>query len=151
MLALLFILLIELNVGLISLTTPLCVIILDAAPANLPGRPTRFPTLLTDFARAAAASAAFFAFLLALLAWVISAAAGEAAFTAVTAMLSGWFGLLLLFGFSASFFYHLVNGIRHLGWDAGYGFDKAFARLSGWVSLVVAVALTLLFWLGVFA
>jgi succinate dehydrogenase / fumarate reductase cytochrome b subunit len=32
-------------------------------------------------------------------------------------------GVLLLFGWSVAFFYHLCSGIRHLAWDAGYGFD----------------------------
>ena len=88
---------------------------------------------------------------LALLAWVISAAIDEATFNFVTELLSGWIGMLLLFGFSASFFYHLGSGVRHLFWDAGYGFDKDFARLSGWVTLVAAISLTALFWLGVMA
>jgi len=86
---------------------------------------------------------------LALVAWVISISLGEDAYNAVTAILSGPVGMLLLFGFSASFFYHMVNGIRHLFWDAGYGFEKNFARRSGWAALAVAVLLTLIFWAGV--
>jgi succinate dehydrogenase / fumarate reductase cytochrome b subunit len=86
---------------------------------------------------------------LALLAWVIAIAQGEAAYNSVTEILGGPLGMLLLFGFSASFFFHLGNGIRHLFWDAGYGFDKNVARLTGWVTLIVAVLLTVLFWVGV--
>jgi succinate dehydrogenase / fumarate reductase cytochrome b subunit len=86
---------------------------------------------------------------IALLAWIISASLGPEAYSSVQGLLSGPLGLLLLFGFSASFFYHLGNGIRHLVWDAGYGFDKDVARLSGWVTLVVAVIFTALFWIGV--
>jgi succinate dehydrogenase / fumarate reductase cytochrome b subunit len=86
---------------------------------------------------------------IALLAWVISAALGEAAYNSVLALLSGPIGMLLMFGFSASFFYHLGNGIRHLVWDAGYGFDKEVARLSGWFVLGAAIACTALFWFGV--
>jgi succinate dehydrogenase / fumarate reductase cytochrome b subunit len=86
---------------------------------------------------------------LALLAWIISASLGQEAYASVEGLLSGPLGLLLLFGFSASFFYHLGNGIRHLAWDAGYGLDKDVARLSGWVTLVIAVIVTALFWIGV--
>jgi succinate dehydrogenase / fumarate reductase cytochrome b subunit len=86
---------------------------------------------------------------LALLAWIISAALGREAYESVRTLLAGPFGLLLLFGMSASFFYHLANGIRHLFWDAGYGFDKDFARLSGWATLIAAVLVTALFWVGV--
>jgi succinate dehydrogenase / fumarate reductase cytochrome b subunit len=86
---------------------------------------------------------------LALLAWIISAALGREAYESVRALLAGPLGLLLLFGMSASFFYHLANGIRHLFWDAGYGFDQQVARYTGWATFVAAVLFTLLFWWGV--
>ena len=86
---------------------------------------------------------------LALAAWIISAAAGPSAYEGVRQILAGPLGLLLLFGFSAAFFYHLGNGIRHLFWDAGYGFDKQVARLSGWVTFMASVVFTLAFWLGI--
>jgi succinate dehydrogenase / fumarate reductase cytochrome b subunit len=88
---------------------------------------------------------------MALLAWVISAALGEDTYNCVLELLSGPIGMFLMFGFSASFFYHLGNGIRHLVWDAGYGFDKEVARLSGWFVLGAAIACTALFWFGVMA
>jgi len=86
---------------------------------------------------------------LALLAWIIAAALGREAYESVRTLLAGPLGLLLLFGMSGSFFYHLANGIRHLFWDAGYGFDKNFARLSGWATLIAAVLITALFWVAV--
>ena len=85
----------------------------------------------------------------AMLAWLISASLGPEAYAGVQGLLSGPLGWVLLFGFSASFFYHLGNGIRHLVWDAGYGLDKDVARLSGWVTLVIAVIFNALFWIGV--
>ena len=87
--------------------------------------------------------------ILALLAWLISAALGEAAYNCVLNILKGPVGVLVLFGFSISFFYHLGNGIRHLVWDIGYGFDKEVARLSGWFVLGTSIACTALFWLGI--
>ena len=86
---------------------------------------------------------------LALLAWIIGAALGREAYESVRALLAGPLGLLLLFGMSGSFFFHLGNGIRHLFWDAGYGFDRDFARLSGWATLIAAVLVTALFWVAV--
>jgi succinate dehydrogenase / fumarate reductase cytochrome b subunit len=86
---------------------------------------------------------------LALVAWIVAAAAGADTYAAVAAVLTGWFGILLLAGFAASFFLHLANGIRHLFWDAGYGFDKNTARNTGVVTLLTAVVLTALFLLGV--
>jgi len=88
---------------------------------------------------------------LALVAWIVSAALGGEAYGAVLGLLSGPVGLFIMFGFSASFFYHLGNGVRHLFWDAGYGFEKETARLSGWFTFLASVVCTGLFWLGVMA
>ena len=84
----------------------------------------------------------------ALVVWPVSAAMGGESYAAVTAFLTGWFGVLLLIGFSASFFIHLGNGIRHLFWDAGYGFEKGRARTTGIITLVVAAGLTVVYLLG---
>lgn len=51
-----------------------------------------------------------------------------------------------LVGFTFAFFYHLMNGVRHLVWDAGHGFEKKQARLSGWVAFLGAIVLTALLW-----
>lgn len=85
----------------------------------------------------------------ALVAWIVSAAASAEAYDLVAGVLAGPLGMLLLAGFSISFFFHLGNGIRHLAWDAGYGFDKAVARKTGWFTLIFAIILTALYWLMV--
>jgi succinate dehydrogenase / fumarate reductase cytochrome b subunit len=82
-------------------------------------------------------------------AWIVSVALGPAYYDALVAVLGGPIGLLLLFGLSGAFFYHFGNGIRHLFWDAGYGFDQQVARYTGWATFVAAVLFTLLFWWGV--
>jgi hypothetical protein len=58
-------------------------------------------------------------------------------------------GVLLLFGWSVTFFYHLCSGIRHLAWDAGYGFEIRDAYRSGYAVLAATVVLTVLAWLYV--
>ncbi len=88
---------------------------------------------------------------LALVAWIVAAASGTAAYAVVTGLLTGWFGILLLLGFSASFFIHLGNGIRHLFWDAGYGFGRATAHKTGVITLAAAALLTVLFLAGVWS
>ena len=55
--------------------------------------------------------------------WLIAVAAGGEVFAATHAFLASPIGILLLFLWSVAFFYHLCNGIRHLAWDAGYGFE----------------------------
>jgi succinate dehydrogenase / fumarate reductase cytochrome b subunit len=78
-----------------------------------------------------------------LVAWLAAAAAGPAWFATATAAMGSLVGRVVLFGFTWALFYHLSNGIRHLFWDAGFGFELEHARLSGLVvlavSLVVAV------------
>lgn len=81
-----------------------------------------------------------------LAAWVIAAAMGEEAFAVVDGHLGAWYGQLLLFGWSYALFYHLCNGVRHLIWDAGIGLDKDAARLNGYATIAVSVALTAAVW-----
>ena len=55
--------------------------------------------------------------------WLIAAASGPEAYEGVQDFLGSWIGLLLLFGWTLSLFYHLCNGIRHLVWDTGHALD----------------------------
>lgn len=79
--------------------------------------------------------------------WLIRAADGPDAYLAFTRVMGSPIGMLVLIGLSLSFFYHLSNGIRHLFWDVGYGFEKHQATRSAWAVLVVSVVLTAAFWL----
>jgi succinate dehydrogenase / fumarate reductase, cytochrome b subunit len=81
--------------------------------------------------------------------WLVAVAAGGQMFTATHAFLASPIGVLLLILWSASFFYHLCNGIRHLVWDAGYGFELRTAHRSSLAVLVATVLLTVLAWLPV--
>ena len=77
-----------------------------------------------------------------LVAWLIAAAHGAAAFDCAQAVAGSWYGRLLLFLWAFALFYHLCNGIRHLAWDAGFGFDLKTTYLSGWTVVIAAVVLT---------
>jgi len=76
--------------------------------------------------------------LCALVYWLASAAAGEGEYQRAVTLLSAWPARLLLLAWLAAFCYHLANGIRHLIWDAGFGLEKAQARRSARVVIVVA-------------
>src|SRR6266566_8595975 len=82
--------------------------------------------------------------------WLVAVAAGGEVFAATHAFIASPIGLLLLFGWSVAFFYHLCSGIRHLAWDAGYGFEIRDAYRSGYAVLAAPVVLTVLAWLYVF-
>ena len=76
-----------------------------------------------------------------LAAWLIALASGPDAFATASALVSApWFKPLLV-GWTFCFFFHLANGVRHLTWDAGYGFDPRRIRASGrWVIAVTLLA-----------
>ncbi len=78
--------------------------------------------------------------------WLIAAATGAESYTTVNGFLGSWFGKILLFLWSFAFFFHLCNGIRHLFWDAGKGFDKADVEKTAKAVLIASVVLTLLTW-----
>lgn len=88
---------------------------------------------------------------LALTYWLTAAAYGPEAFDRAQAFMGSWFGRLILFGWSLCLFYHLCNGVRHLAWDAGWGFQLPQVRFSGAIVLVATVALTLITWIGGYA
>ena len=81
--------------------------------------------------------------------WLIAVAAGGELFAATHAFIASPIGVLLLFLWSVAFFYHLCNGIRHLAWDAGYGFELRQVHLSGYAVLAATAVLTVIAWLSV--
>jgi len=78
--------------------------------------------------------------------WLTSAAYGPEAYARAQAFFLHWFGRLVLFAVTWALFYHLCNGIRHLFWDAGLGFDMEQLRGSGMVVVVVSTFLTIVTW-----
>lgn len=85
---------------------------------------------------------------LVLLVYVLAkAASGPDSFEFASGLLSSWFGYLVLFGFTFALFFHFCNGIRHLFWDVGMGFDLEAANKSAKMTLVGAAALTVLTWI----
>ena len=81
--------------------------------------------------------------------WLVSVAAGGQLFATTHAFIASPIGMLLLFLWSIAFFYHLCNGIRHLAWDAGYGFELRDAYRSGYAVIAATALLTLVTWLYV--
>ena len=83
------------------------------------------------------------------LVWWISAAASSAAyFATVQSIIGSWYGLVLLFGWTFALFYHLCNGVRHLFWDAGRGFELPQVYASGWAVVAASIALTVIAWIA---
>ena len=74
----------------------------------------------------------------------MAATYGPDAFSTAQAVLGSWFGQFVLWGMTFSLFYHLGNGIRHLAWDIGWGYELDKMRMSGWLTVIFAVAMTVL-------
>lgn len=85
-----------------------------------------------------------------LVTWLVSIASGYNEYTAVKGFLNSWVGVTALFGWTFCFCYHLCNGIRHLAWDAGKGFEKRSAQISGMIVVAAAILMTTVFWWSVF-
>ena len=78
--------------------------------------------------------------------WLNAAGYGADAFARAQAVLGTWVGVVLLVGWTFALFYHLLNGIRHLFWDAGMGFELGQVRASGWSVVIGAALLTAITW-----
>lgn len=78
--------------------------------------------------------------------WLVAAATSDAAFGTVSAVVHTWLGQMVLFGWTAALWYHFCAGIRHLFWDAGYGFELPQVHASGRLVLVATAVLTVVTW-----
>lgn len=86
-----------------------------------------------------------------LVSWLIAAATGESAFNEVQAFLGSIIGRLLLLGWSFALFYHMCNGLRHLFWDMGKGFEIETAYMTGRIVIAASILLTIGAWLWGYA
>lgn len=73
--------------------------------------------------------------------WLIAASTGPDAYAVFTTAAGNIIGQIILFGFLWSLCYHLLNGIRHLFWDIGYGFAVPTARITAAFVFVASVLL----------
>ena len=81
--------------------------------------------------------------------WLLALAGGAESFARVEWWKDSVLGFLFLFGMTFALAYHLGNGVRHLVWDLGYGFEPEVAQKSGIAVLVFAGAVTVLTWLAI--
>ena len=83
-----------------------------------------------------------------LLVWVLaSAASGPQAYDSAYQHMASWYGQLFLFGLTFSLYLHFCNGIRHLFWDVGLGFELETVDLTAKLAIAMAIVLTVATWL----
>ena len=79
--------------------------------------------------------------------WLVSISNGPEGYDSFMLYAAMPLGVVVLFGFTWSFAFHFCNGVRHLAWDLGYGFDKHTASKTSFL----VFALAFLIAIGVFA
>ena len=78
--------------------------------------------------------------------WLVALAAGGDTYARFAAVADSLPGRVALFGFAATLVYHLLNGMRHLFWDAGLGFEIPQVYRSGYAVIALAAVLTAALW-----
>ncbi len=84
--------------------------------------------------------------LIVLTVWLSALSIGAPAYEQISALMQSVLGRLMLAGFSFAFFFHLCNGIRHLFWDVGKGFEMRQVNASAWSVVVASSVLTVWLW-----
>ena len=79
-------------------------------------------------------------------AWLVAAAMGQTVYGRFAALMGSISGLVVLFGLTLALCFHLLNGVRHLVWDSGVGYEKQTADRSAWTVLILALLLTIAIW-----
>jgi succinate dehydrogenase / fumarate reductase cytochrome b subunit len=74
--------------------------------------------------------------------WFIAAATGEVAFNRANAVITSWFGDLVMLGSVFAIWYHTLAGIRHLIWDSGRMLEIEKAERLGLIIIIVSILLT---------
>ena len=79
--------------------------------------------------------------------WVLTLSLGESYYNYYLIFSKSWLGTIILIGFTFALCYHLSNGIRHLFWDFGYGYELLTVYKSGVTVILCSCILTLIIWI----
>jgi succinate dehydrogenase / fumarate reductase cytochrome b subunit len=79
--------------------------------------------------------------------WTISLHLGEENYEIIKIFFQSFFGKLLIISLSWSFSFHILSEIRHLIWDLGYGFDLKISKITGIITIIGSLVLTILIYL----
>ena len=79
--------------------------------------------------------------------WTTSLLLGENTYEIINIILNSFFGKFLIISLCWTFSFHILNEIRHLAWDFGYGFDLKIAKITGILVFFFSFILTIIFYL----
>ncbi len=100
-------------------------------------------TMMMSIAHRVTGAALYFGTLL-LIWYLVAAVSGDAAFATVSWFMRSFFGQLILFGFTFALLHHFFGGVRHLIWDAGYGFEHPMRERLAQGTLICSTVTTLI-------
>ena len=78
--------------------------------------------------------------------WAIMLVFGENSYSILNTILDSGFGKFLTISLCWTFSFHILNELRHLIWDAGYGFDLKISKITGIIVFIGSFVLTILFY-----
>jgi len=79
--------------------------------------------------------------------WALTLLLGENNYEMTKIFLKSFLGKFLVVGLCWTFSFHILNEIRHLIWDLGFGFDIRVSKITGILALAGSFVLTVLFYL----
>ena len=79
--------------------------------------------------------------------WVLFLILGESNYENIKEFLNSYYGKFLIISLCWTFSFHILNEIRHIVWDLGYGFDLKIAKITGFFVLFGSFILTIIFYL----
>ena len=79
--------------------------------------------------------------------WAIILVFGENSYSILNTILDSGFGKFLTISLCWTFSFHILNELRHLIWDAGYGFDVKISKITGIIAFIGSFVLTILFYI----
>lgn len=100
-------------------------------------------TMMMSIAHRVTGAALYFGTLL-LIWYLVAAVSGDAAFATISWFMRSFFGQLILFGFTFALLHHFFGGVRHLIWDAGYGFEHPMRERLAQGTLICSTVSTLI-------
>ena len=79
--------------------------------------------------------------------WVLYLLSGESNYEIIKNFLNSHYGKFLIISLCWTFSFHILNEIRHIAWDLGFGFDIKIAKITGALVFIGSFILTVLFYL----
>ena len=79
--------------------------------------------------------------------WAVLIVFDQSNYSNINVILNSSFGKFLVISLCWTFSFHILNELRHLFWDAGFGFDLKVAKITGILVLIGSFVFTIIFYI----